>query len=531
MAVGYSIGFTSKAVNSTSRTFSASLSGSALLKEPTDYRNPVVQVSGNPGIYNYMQLGDYYYWVDRVVSFPDGIIEVHAHLDPLATYQDDIANTKAFCTFHTTARSPLVDDPRLQPEIISRTDGGAVDIFDSTPTPTGGSVIMTVFESGLGSGNQGVKTYAVSLTTFRSMLINLQSSIYDTAYNNGPVATSINNNVASFTTPDDTANMLGAVGTTLIHSILKGLSDIISNIGGMGSWRDNLIKAIYVPFAVSDIPNHGSKNIHLGFLDTQTAGNIVDPVYVKTKSGTVDVPWDGKVSTYPFLRNSRFTQFQVICCGGQYATFSSDLIKDLAYNDTVNWYSAIDMCSGDWSCILTATAGSNKMRLASFGGNLGIDITGMSGKGGLGMGMNLVSGGFKIAANALSFGLAGQNMSTGETAGQIGCGIVSNYMQPSMGSVGSGVAGSGISSMFLDGSAGYNNIHIEGLCAYPAMLDDSSAYGDFGTAYGYPSNQYKQLSLDGSYVVCSGAYVKCKGNQQDQAYINSVCNSGILLES
>lgn len=532
MAVGYSIGFTSKAVNSTSRTFSASLSGSALLKEPTDYRNPVIQVSGNPGIYNYMQLGDYYYWVDRVVSFPDGIIEVHGHLDPLATYQDDIANTKAFCTFHSTARSPLVDDPRLQPEIVSRTDGTAADIFDSTATPTGGSVIVTTFEAGSGGNHQGVKTYAMSLTTFTGMLMNLQTSLYDNIYNTNNVNSAVSSNLANWTDPDQVFNMIGALGTVAIHDIVKALSDMVSRIGGFGSWRDNLIRAIYVPFDVNDIPAADSdQNVHLGYLNTGVSAKPVDPVYVKTKSGKVDVPWDGKVSTYPFLRNSRFTQFQVICCGGQYSTFSSDLIKDLAYNAEIGWYSAIDLCSGDWSCVLTAVEGSNKMRLASFGGNLGIDIAGLAGKGGLGMGMNYTMAGFNMAASAMSFGAINAGTGTADSVLNIGSGIASQYIHSNAGNAPSGVTGNGISSVFLDGTSGYNNIHIEGICTYPAMLDDSSAYAAFGTRYGYPSNQYKQLSLDGSYVVCSGAFVECKGNQQDQAYINSVCNSGILLES
>lgn len=536
MGISFSIGYTTKAVNSTSRVFIPQVSGDALIKEPSDYRNPVLQVKGAPGTYNYMSFSKAYYWVDKVVSFPNGIIEVHAHIDPLATYQDEIAGTKVFAAYHSNNQTPLADDPRFSPEKISYTDGTTSDIFDSTVVPLGGgSVILTVFEAGYGTSNQGVKTYAVTLSTFRSMLINLQTSIYDTSYNNSPVATSINNNFSSFTTQDDTANMVGAVGTTLTHSLIKGLSDIISNIGGMGSWRDNLIKAVYVPFALTNIPDHGSKNIHLGFLDTGTSGNIVDPVYVKTKSGTVDIPWDGKCSTYPFLKNSRFTQFQAICCGGQSVTFSADLIKGKAFDATLGWYSAVDIMSGDWSCVLTTADSSNKLRLASFGGNFGIDITGMAGKGGLGAGMNYTIGGLKIAANALTYGLAGQAMqgSNGATAGQIGCGIVSNFLSNTMGNAGNGVTGSGISSVFLDGASGYNNIHIEGVCGYPAICDGlvGGEYNAYCQQYGYPCNQYVTLSLDNSYVVCSGAFVKCKGNQQDQAFVNSVLNSGILLEA
>lgn len=532
MSTSITIGYFNKAVNSTKATGFSGTSYDCLLKDPCDVRNPVFQIKGTLGNYNYAKWSTRYYWVDKIISFPNGIFEAHCHLDPLATYQSDIANTKALCIYHSTARSPLVDDPRLQPEIVSRTDGTATDIFASTATPTGGCVVVTTFEAGSGSNHQGVKTYAMSLTTFAGMLKDLQNSLYDSIYNTSSVNTAVSNNLANWTDPDQVFNMIGALGTVAIHDIVKALSDMVSRIGGFGSWRDNLIRAVYVPFNASDIPAADSdQNVHLGYLNTGVSARPVDPVYVKTKSGKVDVPWDGKVSTYPFLRNGRFTQFQVICCGGQYATFSSDLIKDLAYNDEIGWYSAIDMCSGDWSCVLTATEGSNKMRLASFGGHMGIEISGLAGKGGLGMGTNYTMAGFNIAASAMSFGAINAGTGTSDSVLNIGSGIASQYIHSNAGNAPSGITGNGISSVFLDGTSGYNNIHIEGICTYPAMLDDSSAYAAFGTRYGYPSNQYKQLSLDGSYVVCSGAYVECQGNQQDQAYINSVCNSGILLEA
>lgn len=533
MSVSYSIGYSTKAVNSTSRVFTSSISGDVLIKEPSDFRNPVLQVKGSPGNYNYMSFNNAYYWIDKVISFPNEIIEVHAHLDPLATYQDDIVDTKVFASFHSTARNSIADDPRFSPEKVNRTDGTAADIFDSTATLSGGSVILTVSEAA-GSSHQGVKTYALSLSDFADMLKNLRTSLYENTWDAINMASDINTNSARFTTPDDVANMLGGAITTLGHDFLKALSDIVSNIGGFGSWRDNIIKAVYVPFAVGNIPGGSTnQNIHLGYLDTGKSAKPCDPVYVKTKSGTVDVPWDGKCATYPFLRNSRFSQFQVICCGGQYATFSSDLIKDLDFNASLGWYSAIDMMSGDWGCVLTADSGSNKLRLASFGGTLGIDITGMIGRGGMGMGVNAAITGFKIAGNALSYGISGSAYNTAETAGQIGCGVLTNFMRNEMGEAGSGTSGHGISSVFLDGSSGYNNIHIEGVCGYPAILDGVAGYTyeDYCARYGFPCNGLVSLALDNAFVVCSGAYVECKGNQQDQAFINSVLNSGILMEA
>lgn len=534
MGVSYSIGYTKKAVNSTSRSYTAAVSGSAFIKEPCDFRNPIIQVSGAPGNYTYMEMNSAYYWVDKVVSFPNGVIEVHAHLDPLATYQDEIAGTKAYVLYSSLGHNVEADDPRMNPEVVApKSVISASDIFGSAPTPTGGSVIVTAFESGLGTSNQGVKTYALTLSSFASMLVNLQSSLYDSQFNTSNVRTSITNELPNWTDPDQVFNVIGALGSVAIHDIVKALSDLVSRIGGYGSWRDNLIKAIYVPFAVADIPGNGSKNIHFGFLDTGVSGKLCDPVYVKTKTSSVQIPWDGRCTTYHFLKYPRFQQFQAVCCGGQCANIDSNLIRDLGAGDSLAVHTAVDVMSGDWSAVLAKDSAKNSLRLATFGGNLGIEISGLAGKGGLGMGMNYTLGGINMAANAMSFGAVSAGSGTADSVMNITSGIASRYIQTGSSVTPSGIAGNGISSIFLNGSTGYNDLSITGQLTFPAIIDGIAGanYDSYCQKYGYPYNAVADLALDGSYVICSGAFVKCKGSQQDQAYINSVLNSGILLEA
>ena len=526
MGVGYAIGFTSKAVNSTSRTFTTSISGSAFIKEPCDFRNPVIQVEGNPGTYNYMTLGDAYYWVDSVVSVTNAIIEVHGHLDPLATYQDEIANCKAYALYHSKIINTEADDIRFNPEVVApKTVINASNIFASSPTPlSGGSVILTTFEAGISAANQGIKTYAMSLSTFRSIIQNITTSLYDHQFDIGNNNTAINNNLSNFTGPDDIANMLGALGSVAIHDVLYLLCEVMNKIGGFGSWRENLIKAIYVPFTGFTVV--GTKNVHFGYLNTGVSASLIDPVQVKTNSTSIQLPYDGLTQTHHFLKYSRFHQFQAVCCGGQYASIDSNLLRDLDVGDTLNIYTSVEICSGDWSAVLTKDSSVNSLRLAAFGGNMAIDITGLAGSGGMGAGMNYTIGGVGIAGNIVAGALGGG------LGGQIS-GVASQYL-PSQGSQApSATAGNGISSIFLNGSTGYNDLSIIGQLTYPAIFDNiaGSDYDSYCQQYGYPCFQYVPLSLDGSYVVCSGAFVACKGNQQDQSYINSVCNSGILLES
>ena len=532
MATSIEIGYFNKAVNSTKASGFSGTSYSCLLKDPCDIRNPVFTVEGSLGNYNYAKWSTRYYWVDKVISFPNGIFEAHCHLDPLATYQDDIANTKAYALYHSTIINTEADDPRFNPEIVAaKSVINADKIFASTPTLTGGSVIVTTFEAGSGSSNQGIKTYCMDLSTFATMLTNLQNSLYDNIYDIANVRSSVNGQLPQWTDPDQIFNMLGALGTVAIHDIVKALSDMISRIGGFGSWRDNLIKAVYVPF--TGIATTGNKNVHLGYLDTGVSADTCDPINIKTKSTSIQIPWDGKCTTYHFLKHSRFQKFQTVCCGGQYAAIDSDLIRDLGAGDSLNIYTAVETMSGDWSAVLTKDSAVNSLRLASFGGNLGIDITGMAGKGGLGMGMNYTMAGFNMAANALTMGAINAGTGTADSFMSVGSGIASQYINTGTSNAPSGISGNGISNFYLNGSTGYNDMSLIGQLTYPYIIDGLSGfdYTTYCQKYGYPCNSVVQLSLDGSYVVCSGAFVECKGNQQDQAYINSVCNSGILLES
>lgn len=526
------IGYFKKAVNSTKCSGFSGTSCSCLLKDPCDIRHPVFKVTASAGNYNYAKWSGRYYWVDQVIPYPNGIIEVHAHLDPLATYQSDIANTKAYALYHSTIINTEADDPRFSPEIVApKSVINASGIFDSTPTLSGGSVIVTTFEAGNGTANQGIRTYCMSISKFIKMLKNLQSTLYDSIYDVSDVRTDVTGQLSNWTDPDQVFNMLGALGTVAIHDVIKALSDIVSRIGGFGSWRDNLIRAVYVPF--TGISVTGSKNVHLGYIDTGLEADTCNPIDIKTKSTSIQIPWDGKCTTYHFLKHNRFQKFQTVCCGGQYAAIDPELIRDLEAGDSLNIYTAVETMSGDWSAVLTKDSAVNSMRLASFGGNLGIDIAGMAGKGGLGMGMNFTMAGFNMAASALTMGAVNVGTGTSDSIMNIGSGVASQYIQPGTSNAPSGTSGNGISSFYLNGSTGYNDMSLIGQLTYPAIIDglSGSDYTAYCQKYGYPCNQFVELSLDGSYVVCSGAFVECQGSQQDQAYINSVLNSGILLEA
>lgn len=534
MSTTIEIGYFDKKVNSTKCSSFAGTTYDCLLKEGTDIKNPTVQVKGSLGNYNYAKWSSRYYWVDKVVSFPNGIFEAYMHLDPLATYKTAIKNTKAFTSFNASVYNADIIDPRMTPDILSaKTVNNVSDIFDSTPTPLNGSVIVTCFESGLGSANQGVKTYALTLAQFRTMIQNITTSLYDSQFDTSRINSEVNSNFQNYSYTTDETNMMGALGSVFIHDIIEFLAEIMNKIGGFGSWRDNLLKAVYVPIELSDIPGTGSsKNIYLGFLYTGLSAKQVEPCCVKTKTSSIQIPWNGYTVVNHFLKFSKFSKFQVICCGGQYADLDPDMIRNSTNQDSLYVHTAIDVCSGDWSAVLTTDSSVNSMRLASFGGNLGIDITGYAGRGGLGAGMNYTMGGIKIAGSVLSMGLSNQaGAGNGDLAGSIGTGITSNFIQNNVGNTPSGMSSGGISSIFLNGSTGFNDLSIVGYLNYPAMIANSQAdYIKYCQTYGYPSNRWVTLGDCEGFVKCEGASVECEGTQADIAFINNTLNSGAYIE-
>lgn len=530
MSVSISVGKIDKRVNSTKiQGYDPSINADATLRDPCDIKNPVFILEGAAGNYNYAKWSSRYYWVDKVIPMPNGIIEVHCYLDPLATYQSAIFNTTAYMAFNSLLRNTEIDDPRMNPEIMDETKIDISDIFDSAPVinPSNGSVIITTFECGQGAANQGVKTYALTVSGFMAMLDYFQTSFYDNAYNTNNVSVAINAAMANFSDPDNNVNMMGAAQSVFTHDILKALTDIGNKIQGVGSWRDNLLKALYVPFNVSDFTSLGSKTIYCGMSPGGGSGKLINPAEVKTKTTSAVIPWSGKCTDYHFLKYNKYSKMQAICNGGQYCDINTDLIRNKTSTDSLYCHSSVDICSGEWGAVITDDSSKNSTRLAGFGGCMGIDILGLAGKGGLGAGMNWVAGGFKMAAEVLSMGMSDSLF--GKSTG-----IASQFIQNSVNGHGSGVAGNNLASMFLNGSTGYNDISIVCKTFYPSILDatGTGTYDSYGQKYGFPCNQYGKLGdYTGAFIKCEGASVSAEASDSELAFINAACNSGIYIES
>lgn len=547
MAVSISVGKINKKVNSTGiNGYQASITASAVLKEPCDVKNPVFQLTGSPANYNYANWGSRYYWVDKVVPFPNGIIEVHCHLDPLATYKTSIEDSHAFITYAGDSGEwdKFADDPRLSPEVPSENSSTSVDVFGFSMSPNNGSVILTVFQCG-DSGDQGVRTYVLSISEFRGCLLDLTSFLNANRSSSSTTqaVNDIDNAMANISSPytDDVKAQIASAGY-MQNAIGKLISGVFADLAGSGSWRDNILNAVYVPIPksvfTSGTPSIASAaEMYVGTLDCGEKSSV-PPSCVKVYSHQINIPWGSGVSAYPFLRLPKYEQLQIVCMGGYYQTIDGTYLTKLdsggnmGLESEVTIHSSIDVCSGDWSISINKGNASNALKLATFSGNCGINITGSLGKGGTGQVMQTINTIGQFAAGAATAGTvtgllhAGQNFATSQN---YGTGIEEKFNGNAVNGLVSGSCGGGISSMFLSGNTG--KADFRGILLKPKIIEDGE-YVSYCTEYGYPVNSWKKIgSFSNTTVKCSGASIKCEGSQSETAYINSVCNNGIYIEA
>lgn len=85
-------------------------------KESVDTHNPVITFSAvDASLYNYAKIGDKYYYVDSCVSLRNNIWELTLRIDLLATYRNEILNTKAYISRATKKYNAYLYDSLNSP--------------------------------------------------------------------------------------------------------------------------------------------------------------------------------------------------------------------------------------------------------------------------------------------------------------------------------------------------------------------------------------------------------------------------------
>lgn len=429
-------GVTTKPINSTSRIFygGSTVSLSCKLKEPCSRQAPVFEVQGLTKLnnYNFAEWENFYYWIDDIIFMTNDIQEVHCHLDPLATFRDDIKDNNYYVVYGDSGHwNDWIDDVRFQPEkqhiyIPSSTGfypfGGdrgwshaeiklRPAVYPLNPDDQhydhndGGTVIVTVMETcsepdlkyvgdhiqpnetwgdmlaAEWKTHQGVNVYAVRYCDFIRICANF-SNYFKCLCDLG----------ASGGSSSDLAKEFGQIA-----------AKFWGNISGAGSIMDNLISCVYLPLRYKDVKVYAPTRcayfaiggVAMGY-ETETVDDTVfscyrfdKPYCIADFKGAVNIPWatditvdpsntpSNLVPKYAFLRNSRWFNLQAYTPSG-YASVDMQELK--GQTDITVWV-ALDLFKGDWRMRFTETGDANSEVLCSFAGNIGYNITQWFGSG------------------------------------------------------------------------------------------------------------------------------------------------------
>ena len=240
------------------------ISGEVALKNATSIDNPTfILACGESDMFyaricNYAEVNGNYYWVEDTIQLNKNHVEIMCVLDPLATYRNEILETKAY-VLYSEHGSPAIFDPRSVPYVYEMYDTASVtvDIFSQHGN------FLIAYAGGEGSGVNGLLELGL-LTT------------------------------------DNCAHLGGVLNST---DFLDELSKYFSNP------YEVIAQMVWVPITNSAITT-GVKILKLGSFDTDTPIGIVNSSIVSRKY-TVSIPWDssGYIKSSHYSRVMLFLPF------------------------------------------------------------------------------------------------------------------------------------------------------------------------------------------------------------------------------
>ena len=523
------IGKTSKRINSTSQSMSNTQTIDVKLKEPSSSTMPIFKVlTSNIGgsFYNYLSWGEWYYWIDDIIYLTNDICEIHARLDPLATFKSSILATKAMVIYGDSANwNQYIDDTRFQPEYPLHNALHDFDLF-GVDQNNQGCVIMTFTQT-----NTVDWMLSSSATTPCGVHVAIMK-ISEFVHCIGDL-----NNFDLYTPLQPGAG---------VAEIIQAFQRLIQSTGG-GSLLDNIQRVIWLPFDYDDLVSKCNATYRYGLmlggvLSVTTAWYEIDQTLVLRNSNNLTIDFDTLTDNIKFLRNDRFNSVQILTPGG-YSEIASPrfIVQNKLY-----YRACISIADGSWSCLISSNSNYYDC-LRAFGGNLGVNLKGAIYAGPT-PSNQIAQAGAGIVSGALAMGVGsiiGGAVTSGIASGAITKDIASEtVMQMSEKSIASGIQGAipntgldiraasgdfggSSSALFLTNPPGMAKI----MCQSWAPVDIAN-YTDYCDRYGYPCNKYLTLSSISGYCQCAGASVNGAAGAPESALstINSYLNSGIYLE-
>lgn len=517
------IGKIKKRINSTSQTFSGT-NHNVVLLDSVSVKNPRMLITGTPAIgSNFMHWNGAYYWIDDIVSETKGLSWINAHLDPLATYKDSITHTKALVRFGSASdKSFEMDDPRFYPDLnwtLMRKDinlDSGLDVYDGA----GSAIITAVAANDI--AHNGVNKYIISYTEAMQYFDAFGSTIK--------------------------TDMDGA------SDVKEAIQNAIIGATGGGNWSDNIKSMIWVPFDPNTIAtNVGATYItEMGIggyrVSGPTLGWSQKPIGVKHFSGSLELDWPTLADTEKFLRGPKYCSMALVHPCGIVPIDTTTLIDQ----STIYYSAAIDFLSGDYYVCIKESSSDSADVYAMAQGNTSVNVMGMIAGGGT-VGGNILGSVASIAKEVAipSFTASmsatttaaqtdiesdGKNTKAATTHSFGSTGIVKNFMQ--CGTPPSSLSASvGHSPLCLYHSSSLKSqFYLTRAGKIPRILSRGidADYISYCDDYGYPVNNWIDLSGVTGYVECADVSVKPTGsvvpNESELSALNSALCAGIYIE-
>lgn len=323
-----------KRKNSTKRP--DGLTGEALqvvLKHPTSYISPAFLIQRAGGFpFNYVVWGEWYYFIDDIVSTGNERFEVRCSLDVLATLKTYIQASSAFVLYDQTANTEI-PDTRLSTKTVRGIRSNSDEFnYIGQISDQGGVVVLGI------TTEEGVSYFAVSQATASTLLSQLNDH--------------------------ELGNLFPPIEGETVEEILTEVGDSIAvgfqRIFSAGTAPNCITFARQLPLPMGAVPGN-TQTITLGQFPTNKSGMEIERRVV-ADTLTISIPW----TFSDWRRRAPYTELYLYC---PYFGLVALPVEDIIGETSITIEAVVDLPTGE--AVFEVFGYSTNHYIGAYSANLG----------------------------------------------------------------------------------------------------------------------------------------------------------------
>lgn len=466
-----------KRLNSTKQPGGYAARYDVLLKEKCSWKNPVFLLEESDFDYNYLQWGEWYYYVSDVTYIRNNLLEVSCTVDSLATFKGAILESRQFVAYANESNTEISDSRLSLKTSVTRSRTVSASAWDLiTPEQSQMTAVINVV------GETAAATYITTVNNAKNLLNSVKQ------WSEGIFS-------------DIPASQSG------LPELVEVSKRFFSRALSSSSAASCVKSACILPVKYSLLAGEPA-SIMLGGFDTGMQGRIPATRSLTDSNGVV-IPWQAS----DWRRNAPYHSIYLyVPFIGVVTLPASELINAEGLYATIG----IDITNGD-ATVKISTLSTGDHVVAVYNTNISIGY--MIGASNV-TPMQRITGGAALAGGAaaavLSGGaVAGIAAGTGGILGQL------NAVTPIPSSIGNPSGGATL-------GLGYDAYKLQCL----TLFHDTIVPPDYNRSIiGEPYMRVAQLSDLSGYVECRNAHVALQHGFDSMAQeIDAFLNGGVYLE-